>query len=304
MYTQYEFFLKVYIKCLPVYIHPVILSVLFFGSDGVMQQNQLKKFRAWFGDYVAGFYGDDEYINANVKLKENHTRRTCEEMLYLAKELGLSGSRTRIAEAIALFHDIGRFEQFVKYRTYNDPRSVNHCLLGLEVLRRIKVLEDVDETERQLIEKAIEYHGLRELPPDLDGDCLLFSKLIRDADKIDVLYVVTDYYRQYAENPDGFKLELELPEVPEYSKKVIEELLLGRQIDYNDLRTMTDMRLCQLGWVYDVNFVPTLKRIKQRRFLEILVDFLPKKKDIERVKDRILEYVDFRIGQETSEKDK
>lgn len=269
-----------------------------------MEQEQLEKFRDWFDDYVAGFYGDDEFINANLKLKEEHTWRTCEQMLHLAKALGLSGNRTRIAEVIALFHDIGRFEQFVRYRTYVDGRSVNHCLLGLEVLRQTKVLEDVDETERQLIEKAIEYHGVKELPADLDGDCLLFSKLIRDADKIDVLYVVTDYYRQYAGNPEDFKLELELPEVPECSKQVIDELLLGRQIDYNDLRTMTDMRLCQLGWVYDVNFVPTLKRIKQRRLLEILIDFLPETEDIKRAKEKILEYVDFRIGQETSEQEK
>lgn len=265
-----------------------------------MQQNQLKKFRAWFGDYTAGFYGDDEYVNANIKLKEDHTRRTCDQMLYLAKELGLSGNQRRIAEVIALFHDVGRFEQFVKYRTYNDPRSVNHCLLGLEVLRQAKVLEQLKGPERQLIEKAIEYHGLRELPPDLNDDCLLFSKLIRDADKIDVLYVVTDYYRQYADNPQGFKLELELPEEPIYSTEVLEGLLHGRRIDYSELRTMTDMRLCQLGWVYDVNFVPTLKRIKQRRFLEMLVDFLPKTEDIKKVTEKIFEYVDLRISQQTS----
>ena len=267
-----------------------------------MEQGQLEKFRAWFSDYVAGFYGSDEYINANLKLKEEHSRRTCDQMLYLAEELGLSGNQKQIAEVIALFHDIGRFEQFVRYRTYNDVRSVNHSLLGLEVLRQTKVLEEVAGPQRQLIEKAIEYHGLRELPRDLNGQCLLFSKLIRDADKIDVLYVVTDYYRQYADNPGGFKLELELPDEPEYSAKVVEGLLRGRRIDYSELRTLTDMKLCQLGWVYDVNFTATLKRIKQRRLLEALVDFLPGAEDIERVKEKIFEYVDFRIKQQRCKK--
>ncbi len=263
-----------------------------------MEQEQLEKFRAWFDDYVAGFYGNDEFINANLKLKEEHTRRTCDQMLHLAKELGLSGNQKRIAEVIALFHDIGRFEQFVRYRTYVDSRSVNHCLLGLEVLHQTKVLGDVPEPQRQLIEKAIEYHGLRELPRDLNGQCLLFSKLIRDADKIDVLYVVTDYYRQYADNPEGFKLELELPDEPGYSAKVVEGLLRGRRIDYSELRTLTDMKLCQLGWVYDVNFTATLRHIRNRKLLEALVDFLPGTEDIERVKEKIFEYVDFRIKQQ------
>jgi putative nucleotidyltransferase with HDIG domain len=269
-----------------------------------MELQQLKKFRAWFDDYVAGFYGKNEFIDANLKLKQEHTRRTCDQMLYLANELGLSDEQMRLAEVIALFHDIGRFEQFVLYLTYYDPQSVNHCLMGLEVLRKTKVLDEVDGPQRQLIEKAIEYHGLKELPRDLDGDCLLFSKLIRDADKIDSLYVMTDCYRQYADDPKGFNLELELPDQPGYSDQVVEGLLAGRRVDYNELRTLNDMKLCLLGWVYDVNFAPTLKRIKQLRLLEILVDFLPETEDIKRVRQKIFEYVDFRISQETINKEK
>ena len=262
-----------------------------------MEQEQLEKIRVWFDDYVAGFYGDDEPINANLKLKEEHSRRTCEEMLYLIGELDLAANQKRIADVIAILHDIGRFEQFVKYRTYNDSRSVNHCLLGLEVLHRRKVLEQVDRYERELIEKAIEYHGLRELPGDLEGQCLLFSKLIRDADKLDVFYVVTEYYRQYRDNPEEFILELDFPDEPGYSAGVVEGILGGRRIDYSKLRTLNDMKLCQLGWVYDVNFTATLKRIKQRRFLEKIFDFLPETEDIDKVREKIFEYVDSRIGQ-------
>ena len=142
-----------------------------------MEQEQVERFRVWFDDYVVGFYGDDEYVNANIKLKEDHSRRVCEEMRYLLDELALAGNQRRIADVIALLHDVGRFEQFIKYRTYNDIRSVNHCLLGLDILRREKVLDGVEDGERELIEKAIEYHGQRKLPGDLDGELLLFCKL-------------------------------------------------------------------------------------------------------------------------------
>lgn len=262
-----------------------------------MELKQLEKIRTWFDDYIAGFYGDDEYVNANLKLKEQHSKRTCHEMLCLAKELGLDTNRRRTAEAIALLHDIGRFEQFIKYRTYNDPRSVNHCLLGLNVLKKTNALNGIDEPEKESIEKAIEYHGLKELPSDLDGECLLFSKLIRDADKLDIFYVVIDYYAQYRNNPQEFKLEMELPDEPEYSAEVVKEILGGRRIDYSRLRTWNDMKLLQLSWVYDVNFTATLERIKERRFLETLIDFLPKTEDIEKIKEKIFGYVDSRIKQ-------
>jgi len=216
---------------------------------------------------------------------------------YLAEELALEPNSRRIAEVIALFHDIGRFGQFVKHQTYNDPRSVNHCLLGLETLRETKVLEDLDEQEKKLIEKAIEYHGDRKLPSDLNGQCLLFSKLIRDADKLDIFYVVTEYYKQYRDNPQDFLLELEFPDEPTCSAEIIESILNGQRLDYRRLKTLNDMKLLQLGWVYDVNFPATLKRIKKREFLEKIIDFLPKTEDIERVRKKIFEYVDSRIEQ-------
>jgi hypothetical protein len=260
-----------------------------------MEQEQLEQLRGWFYDYVSGFYGEDEFVNANIKLKEHHTRQMCGDMLQLARDLGLSEDQRRIAEAMALLHDVGRFEQFEKYRTYNDPRSVNHCTLGVEVLRRTGVLESLDAEERGLIEKAIEYHGLVKLPDGLDGRSLLFSKLLRDADKLDIFRVVTDYYRQYRDDPGGFKLELELPDEPEYSMEVVEQLLEGRRVDYAMLSTWNDMKLCQLGWVYDVNFPQTLRRIRDRGFLEKVFDFLPDNEDIEKVRKKIFDYVGSRI---------
>ena len=261
-----------------------------------MEQKQVEKFKNWFDQYTAGFYGDDEFVNANIKLKKDHSKRTCEEIVDLADELGLGSDQKRLAEVTALFHDVGRFRQFIRYRTYNDPRSVNHCLLGLEVLLETKIFEDLEPKEREVIEKSIEYHGLKKLPADLNGDCLLFSKLLRDADKLDIFYVVTEYYAQYREDPDSFKLEVELPDEPWYSPEVLEAILAQERIDYNKLKTWNDMKLLQLGWVYDVNFAATLKRIRQRGLLEKIVEFLPDTEDIKKVKERVLGYVDSRIA--------
>jgi len=261
-----------------------------------MKQKQLEKLRAWFDDYVAGLYGDDEFVNDHLKLKEEHSRRVCREMRYLADELDLSENQKRIAQVIALFHDIGRFKQFIKYRTYSDVQTVNHCTLGLEVLKEAKVLEPVETKERELIEKAIEYHGLKELPGDLNGQCLLFSKLIRDADKLDVFYVAIEYYKHYKGKKEKYLFELETPDEPGYSHELIEALLQGKNIDYAQLRTLNDWKLMQLGWVYDVNFTATFKRIRERRFLERLNNFLPETEDIQKVKENIFSYVDFRCA--------
>ena len=87
-----------------------------------MQTEQFEKLESWFNDYVSGFYGDDDYVNASIRLKDDHCRRTREEMLYLAESLGLDDNNKRMAELIGLLHDVGRFNQFKKYGrfdTYN-----------------------------------------------------------------------------------------------------------------------------------------------------------------------------------------
>jgi len=262
-----------------------------------MEQDQLNKLKTWFDEYVTGFYGEDRYVNANLKLKQDHTRRTCDETLWLATQLGFNPLQKRIAEIIAIFHDIGRFQQFVHYRTYNDTRSVNHCQLGLQIIHKTGLLEPLEQEERQIIEAAIEHHGALELPDNLDGQTLLFAKLIRDADKIDVLYVITDYYEKYTENPQDFQLELEFPDTDEYSPEVLNDVLKGRRTDYSKLHTLNDMKLLLLGWVYDVNFTATLRRIKQRGLLEKLVGFLPDTEDIKKAYEYVLAYIESRIAE-------
>lgn len=263
-----------------------------------MEQGQLDSLKEWFEAYVAGFYGDDEFVNANIELKEEHSKAVCGETMRLAEKLGLTDSQKRIALAVALLHDVGRFEQFRKYRTYNDARSCNHSLLAVEVISRQKILEGLDKRERWFVETAIKHHGDKELPQGLDNQTLLYCRLIRDADKIDIYRVVLEYYQQYLNDPQSFKLEIELPDEPWYSDEVIQKLLNGEKIDYRILKTWNDCKLIQLSWVYDVNFTPTLERIKQRGFLEKLFDFLPANEDIEQVRKKVLEYVDSRIKQD------
>lgn len=262
-----------------------------------MTPEQVGKFYCWFEDYVTGFYGKDEFLDANIKLKHEHSLRTCEEMKYLTDALILGDNQKRIAEVIALLHDIGRFAQLCKYRTYNDHISADHCQLGLEVLREEGVLDNIERNERRIIEKAIKYHGRKRLPDSLNGEALLYSKLIRDADKIDIFYVVITIYEEYRNDPESFKLEIELPDRPECSKSLLKKILKGHRINYSSLKLWNDVKLLQLAWVYDVNFVPTLKRIKKRKFLERIVDFLPETEDIEAAKEKILNYVDARIEQ-------
>ena len=261
-----------------------------------MKQEQLESFKQWFTEYVRTFYAsDDDFLNHNIKLKECHTHRVCQAMRELAGALQMNAKDALLAETIALFHDVGRFPQFKQYRTYKDQISENHCLLALKVLCEQQVLTGVPADERGMIEKAIEFHGAKNLP-EMDGRTLHFSKMIRDADKLDIFELLVENYRILAEEPEKFKWELEFPDTPECSVEIIDAILNNQMISYEIIKTINDAKLLQLGWVFDVYFDHTLKQIYDRGYLQAIVDLLPDTEEIKRVTGYIMDYTQQRIG--------
>lgn len=262
-----------------------------------MESYSLDNFRRWFDTYTSRFFGEDEFVNEHLRMKQEHTRRTCQEILVLAGQLALDDHQKQIAEIVALFHDVGRFPQFAEYHTFNDARSIDHSHLGVEILRREGVLNVLRREDGQWVEAAIEHHGRKALPANLNGQALLFAKLIRDADKLDIFRIVIKLYRRYRADPAGFPWDLELPDEPRYSAEVFHAVMEGKLIEHAMLQTLNDMMLCKLSWVYDVNFAVTLARLREEGFLEQTLSFLPATPEIERLGEKILAYVKTRVHQ-------
>jgi hypothetical protein len=260
-----------------------------------MTKQQLEQFKKWFYGYVAGFYGDDELANDNIKLKEDHTRRMSGDTLLITEGLGLNQRQKLIAETITLFHDVGRFEQFRKYRTYNDVGTENHSLLGLKVLAENKILDCLDKREKEIIETAIKFHGEKELPSGLDKEMEFFAKLIRDIDKLDIYYVMLSKLDDFRKDPEKAMATLGFSKKDGYSKNIVQAITKNRTVDYGDIKSLNDMILVMLGWVIDINFLPTLREIKKRKLFEQLISFLPDNEDIRKLAEHIYKKLNERI---------
>ena len=267
-----------------------------------MDRKQLEKIKSRFTDYAAGFYGDDKFVNSNIKMKENHSRRTAAEMVLIARAIGLDESGSYLAEVIGLLHDIGRFRQFSEYRTYTDNKSVNHSLLGSEILHDGDMIADLPDRERELIELAVKCHGARDLPENVNGESLMFCKMVRDADKLDIYEVVLDFYAKYMRGEQDYEIETDLLDLPDkYSPEVVEMVISGQPIDYDLMKCWNDIKLLQLGWVHDINFNFSLKQIKERDYLPQILNYLPDTPEIRIVGEKVFEYVDRRISGEGKE---
>lgn len=263
-----------------------------------MDSGRLNRLKKWFAEYVSGFYsgGQDAYLDKHIRLKEEHTARVCQEMRYILHGLEVSESDAHLAEAAALLHDVGRFEQFRRYRTYADPKSCDHGLLGCQVLCENGALEGLDEPEKKILLDAVRWHGSKAVPPQLEQRSAFFCRLVRDADKLDVLGLLIDNFTRYYQDPTTFDLEVEFADEPFVSQTVLDAILRGQLVDYRQIRTLHDAQLVLLGWVFDISFTPALARIAGKRYLEKLAAFLPDKPDIRRAVEHIFSYVRTRLN--------
>ncbi|MDY6950730.1 MAG: HD domain-containing protein [Thermodesulfobacteriota bacterium] len=264
-------------------------------KNDLMNGLDIAALRRWFSEYVQTFRSGDREQTQSIDLKDEHTRRVCAAILDIGRSLSLNGERLCLAEAMALLHDVGRFEQFARYRTFSDKDSEDHAMLGIRILHKHGVLRDVPRPTRNLILRVISYHNRLGLPKGETEACLFFTKLLRDADKVDIWRVVTEHYGQKEEERNG-AIDLGLPHGPEISDEVCADLMAGRIVRLESLKTLNDFKVLQMAWVYDVNFPRAFQIILERRYLEMIRDALPASEKVLEIYHTVRSYVEEHAG--------
>ena len=212
-----------------------------------------------FKEYIKNYNPEDGKIKINIA----HIERVSQIAKKLAEELGLDEEDVKLAELIGLLHDIGRFEQIRVYNTFLDKDSIDHGEYAIKVLyedRLIKKFLDTDKYDN-IIMKSILIHNKSKIEEGLLEKENLHSRIIRDADKMDIFYVLTtgDKKELYGELEDE-----------KITNNIYEQFLKDKLINYNDLKTNVDLLVAQFTYVYDFNFKQSLAFIKKNQYIEKL----------------------------------
>ncbi len=251
----------------------------------------VKRLSLWFVNYVKQFYTGNSEHNYNITMKYEHSIRVCKEIIDIGKTLSLNRRLLYVAEITALLHDIGRFEQYIRYGTFVDKMSEDHATLGIRIISEEGILDGIDDKKSNTVLSVIGYHNKVEIPSDLTGECLILAKLLRDADKIDILNVVTNYYYRENEKKND-AIELGLSDMSNVSDKIMEDIRAERVAKIEYMKTLNDLKALQMSWVFDVNFVKTFQIIKERRYLEKIRDSLSDNRKAREIYSTINSYLE------------
>lgn len=223
--------------------------------------------------YIESFSGLSEKQQKNFEIKQKHALRVADISKWMCEKLEFAEEDKNLAVVTAVFHDIGRFRQLMEHNTFNDLNSVDHAELAVEILKKEQFLTKLacNEEEENIIYAAILAHNKFDIPKKLGEKELLFVQLLRDADKLDILKVLTDYYSDRNAEPNH-TLTWELPKSPWVSDTVAKEILAGKLVSKKNVVSELDVKIMQMSWIFDLNFRISVGYVLEKRFLEKIYD--------------------------------
>lgn len=233
----------------------------------------------------------DFTIQKNLKLKFAHSIRVLHNILDLASALNLDPSTRFLAGLTALFHDIARFKQFALYKTFDDRKSFDHAEESVKILKENKILEQIALDDQERIFVAILYHNKKLLPKFRDPVTELLAKLIRDADKLDVLYIIG---KELADTEDP-AISLGYSGNSTVNPEIIKLIKQHQLVDYALVRSTVDFKLVVSAWVFDINFPHSLMIITERKLLEPIFHSLPNYHEINTARNAIESFLQSKL---------
>lgn len=230
-----------------------------------------------FRKYVSNY----DLNNIKIKLKYDHSIRVMELSEKYSKQLGFSDYDIKLATMIGLLHDIGRFEQLKMYDSFDD-RKIDHADLGVKILFDEGLIERFwdNKDDYELIKLAIKNHKKFKIEDINDERIMKHAKLIRDTDKIDIMYVyrVSNEFRS---------------DSSEISKSVIKSLNMHQLGLYENIKNKNDEIALAFCFAFDINYDVCLEEFKTN--LNIFYNILNHKEKFNEVIDIVNKYMDERI---------
>lgn len=214
----------------------------------------MKEIMKIFNEYAKKY----DLKNPHIMGKFHHSYRVMEFAIEIANSINLSEEDMYIVKIAALFHDIARFEQWTKYETYVDAKSFDHGDMGYKILKEGIIDKIISDKEKQnIILASVKNHNKFEIENNLTEKELLVSKIVRDADKLDIM------------KEQGF-----IKENGVLKEDLLNTLLNHNMVTNNLVKNEMDS-LCRLiSFIFDFNYKYTYKYVLENNIIENKINLL------------------------------
>ena len=205
----------------------------------------------------------DKYMlkNEKHKLKVEHTYRVVDYCEKIAKSLELSKEEVSLAKLCGLMHDIARFEQLEIFETFADSKSIDHGDLGYYILKKNNFIDMFNDNKKlnSIILNSVKYHNKLSIPDNLSKEEALYTNIVRDADKLDILHLITK---------DDIKIDIHDDLI---SDNVLNSILSNKTINKTEVKTNADRICVWFGFLFDINFDYSIRYLKETKYFNTII---------------------------------
>jgi hypothetical protein len=263
---------------------PCIPSATALQRNEEQRMQDISSHQDFFTAFFESFLAREEEDKAPLRLQYEHSMRAFEHSGRLADSEEFAAAAQalplpfplleRAALLAALYHDVARFPQFARWRTFRDSDSINHGQFGVKILKAEAALKEESPELRRLVQSAIVLHNRYSLSPKLPPEIRLITEAVRDADKLDICRVFAAHLAEGADRSPTVLLSVkDEPEL--FTPKVLEDALARRVAGYADLRSVNDFRVLLGTWQYDLRFTFSRRHLAQEGHIQRLLEDLP-----------------------------
>lgn len=244
-----------------------------------------------FIKYTNEFDHNDNKITRKI----SHSLRVKKISREIAETIFDNKEEIDLAELIGLLHDIGRFEQAKQTNCFKDS-ILDHADIGEEILKKDLYIRKFVQSEEcdSVILKAIRNHNKFKIEDGLNTQELIHSKIIRDADKLDILYL-------YSEMEDfSYLVEGKDSKDERISEGVLRAFFEGKQLNKNELEYFLDHYINTISFIFDLNEKYSFKYLKEKGYMDVIVNkienIMPNQKEIfEKIRKHMNTYIKEKI---------
>ncbi len=223
---------------------------------------------------------------AMLELKIEHTQYVVKHMRLLVQEEEVLKKHGRACLLAALYHDIGRFEQFSRYGTFKDAHSINHATLGAQILKQQNILAQETSQIRHYVLAAVAMHNRFALPTGLAPELAAIALAVRDADKLDILRVMAAHFAL----PDKGESAVTFYAKDEplcWSEKIVHDVLQNRLASYDDIVYVNDFKILLGSWVHDITYTTSKDILIRSGYLEQILQDIPQNSLVQQAKAHV-----------------
>lgn len=211
----------------------------------------------------------EEYIkkidmnNAWAKAKYFHSLKSMDLAKIIASDMGIfDEDEIVIIELIALFHDIGNFEN--KNMNYLDAYEEDMTMRSIEILFDEGLLRKItpDTQYDNIIKLGIFCHNKEGLPKNIDEKTICICNIMKDVYRLEELRMVVNY--PYIDN--------RINAYP--STAVYNEFKLFQEVNQKMSDNNADNILIVLSRLFGLNYKISYSLVNEKEFISKIVDSL------------------------------